>query len=421
MPEGDCTRRRRPFVARQRSWRSLCALALLVCTSSVQAQLFVGAGQRDRGPAQPPHPSVARIVVPEADGVSYGSGSLIDVREGVGLVITNWHVVAEATGQITVLFPDGFQSPGRVLRTDKDWDLAAVAIWKPLAQPIPLSASAPKPGEPLAIAGYGSGQYRLAVGRCTQYLAPSERLPYEMVELSAEARQGDSGGPILNQRGEIAGVLFGAAKGTTSGSFCGRVRQFLGPILSGSEQLAQIEAAPEQSSPQQLAQTQPAPDRLSHHPSETPEVPSTPLISPPPAEASVEPGPAGDIGPIGAPASLSPTITQPNVTPSAPAFEGPPPRKTETVALAPIERRFEDSGYTPLPPRGGRGGPANSGSQFGSGLGEGNDPYRALWRQIAGHTTFDQGKTIFAALGMLTILYRFLGRESAPEGDGDGD
>ena len=43
-----------------------------------------------------------------------------------------------------------------------------------------------------------------------------------MVELAAPARNGDSGGPILNSRGELAGVLFGSAFGRTTGSYCGR-------------------------------------------------------------------------------------------------------------------------------------------------------------------------------------------------------
>jgi hypothetical protein len=48
-----------------------------------------------------------------------------------------------------------------------------------------------------------------------------------MIEVSVEARQGDSGGPILNQQGEIAGVLFGAGRGATSGSHAPRVNSFL--------------------------------------------------------------------------------------------------------------------------------------------------------------------------------------------------
>ena len=83
----------------------------------------------------------------------------------------------------------------------------------------------------LTIAGYGSGNYRAASGLCTQYVAPGTRFPYEMVEVAVSARQGDSGGPIFNSRGELAGVLFGEGGGRTSGSYCGRVRWFLSSVV----------------------------------------------------------------------------------------------------------------------------------------------------------------------------------------------
>jgi hypothetical protein len=178
----------------------------------------------------PPHPAVVRVVSPERDGTSYGSGSLVAVTESTGLVVTNWHVIRDAAGTITVLFPDGFQSPAALLRTDRDWDLAALAIWRPNVAPIPLSNVAPRPGDVLTIAGYGSGSYRAVAGRCTQYVSPGSNQPFEMVELSAPARNGDSGGPILNERGELAGVLFGSAYGRTAGSYCGRLRWFIGTV-----------------------------------------------------------------------------------------------------------------------------------------------------------------------------------------------
>jgi hypothetical protein len=68
-------------------------------------------------------------------------------------------------------------------------------------------------------------------GRCTTYVSPGARLPSDMIELSAGARKGDSGGPILNQQGQLAGVLFGSVLGRTSGSHCLRVRQFLHPVM----------------------------------------------------------------------------------------------------------------------------------------------------------------------------------------------
>jgi hypothetical protein len=58
-----------------------------------------------------------------------------------------------------------------------------------------------------------------------------------MVELSAPARNGDSGGPIFNSRGELAGVLFGTAGGETAGSYSGRVRWFLTPVINDFQRL----------------------------------------------------------------------------------------------------------------------------------------------------------------------------------------
>ncbi len=177
-----------------------------------------------------PHPAVVRIIAPDASSVSYGSGSLIEVGEGYGLVITNWHVVADATGQVKVVFPDGFCSAARVLKLNHHWDLAALLISRPNVEPIPMATEAPRIGDLLTIAGYGSGQYRVAIGRCIQYVSPGRNSPYEMIELSVAARQGDSGGPIFNDRGELAGVLFGAGRGTTTGSYVGRVRWFVADI-----------------------------------------------------------------------------------------------------------------------------------------------------------------------------------------------
>lgn len=181
---------------------------------------------------QQPHPAVVRVIAPEDNGSSLGSGTLIDVRDGYGLVVTNWHVVRDATGPIEVRFPGGHISRGVVHKVDSDWDLAAVAIEAPPGvAPVRLAARPPREGEPLTIAGYGSGAYRAQTGTCTQFLAPSPRHPFEMVEVNVPARQGDSGGPILNASGELAGVLFGEGGGSTSGSHCGRLRMFLTGVL----------------------------------------------------------------------------------------------------------------------------------------------------------------------------------------------
>ncbi len=179
---------------------------------------------------QTPHPAVARIIVPEHGSTAFGTGTLVDVRDEYGLVVTNWHVVRDADGVVEVVFPSGFRSRARPLKVDSDWDLAALVVWRPPVEPVQLADRPPQPGDRLTIHGYGRGQYRAAAGHCTSYYSPRIDYPMEMVELDVEARQGDSGGPIFNDRGQLAGVLFGAGQGTTIGSFGPRVKSFLASL-----------------------------------------------------------------------------------------------------------------------------------------------------------------------------------------------
>jgi hypothetical protein len=192
--------------------------------------------------AQTAHPAVVRVTALERSGASLGSGVLVAVSRTHGLVVTNWHVVRDASGPILVSFPDGFGCGAVVLATDHTWDLAALAITRPRAQPVMIATEPPRPGEVLTIAGYGRDSYRAISGRCTEYLSPGGSNPNEIVELDVAARQGDSGGPIFNARGELAGVLFGSndsffAGQYTMGSYCGRVRRFLASAAGDFERL----------------------------------------------------------------------------------------------------------------------------------------------------------------------------------------
>jgi hypothetical protein len=199
---------------------------------------------------QTPHPAVVRIVAAEEGAASLGSGVLVDANRQQGLVLTNWHVVRDSRTAVLVQFPDGFQTAGTVVRQDETWDLAALVIWKPPATPVPLATTPPAPGDLLTIAGYGRGPYRAQSGRCTEYLSPGTGHPKEFVELAASARQGDSGGPILNERGELAGVLFGQNSGRTIGSCSTRLRAFLASVGStGFSPVAAVAAADARQSP----------------------------------------------------------------------------------------------------------------------------------------------------------------------------
>ena len=219
--------------------KRLLAIVIVLCASSSALGWPTFSSPQ---PAQTAHPAVVRVTALERNGASLGSGVLVAVSGTHGLVVTNWHVVRDASGPILVSFPDGFGCNAVVLATDHTWDLAALAIARPKVQPVMIATAPPRPGEVLTIAGYGRDSYRAISGRCTEYLSPGGSNPSEIVELDVAARQGDSGGPIFNARGELAGVLFGSndsfiAGQYTMGSYCGRVRRFLASASGDFERL----------------------------------------------------------------------------------------------------------------------------------------------------------------------------------------
>jgi hypothetical protein len=255
---------------------------------------------------QTPHPAVARIVAPESSGASMGSGVLVDINQSQGLVLTNWHVVRDSRAAVLVQFPDGFQSAGTVVRQDEAWDLAAIVIWKPNATPVAVAGAPPQPGEQLTIAGFGRGVYREETGRCTEYLSPGTGYPKEFVELQATARQGDSGGPIFNERRELAGLLFGQNEGRTIGSCSTRVRAFLSSVGSSG-----FTPSPDAGLAAAAGQDAVAPDRLAAMPVSAVEHRSSHVPAPLVAQAM----PAPPMVPAGSP--------WPQPMPSAPPEPSP--------------------------------------------------------------------------------------------------
>lgn len=177
-----------------------------------------------------PRESVARITVESADSTSRGSGVLIAASGTEGAVLTNWHVVRPPRKSISVRWPDGESAPGSVVAADSTWDLAVVKVARPSAEPVKVATAAPKRGDRLTIAGYGGGPYLEQTGPLVGFMSPGDRDDYRLVEVRVTARLGDSGGPIFNERGELAGVLYGVQNGRTVGPSCARIAEFLSDV-----------------------------------------------------------------------------------------------------------------------------------------------------------------------------------------------
>jgi len=185
------------------------------------------------GVAQTPgKPGVCRVSNTIAgDGTYYGSGTVVDVdaADGAALVLTCWHIFRPGTGQVGVCV-GGRCAVGRLVRVDEAWDLAAVQISATGLPPMPVAADSPARGEALTACGFGRGTFRCVAGRVLGYVATETAGSRETLEIAAAVRDGDSGGPVLNGRGELVGVVWGSDRGITEATCVGPIRRFLGRL-----------------------------------------------------------------------------------------------------------------------------------------------------------------------------------------------
>ncbi|WP_427172420.1 MarP family serine protease [Arthrobacter sp. 92] len=131
-----------------------------------------------------------------------------------GRVVTNAHVVA-GVSQPVVEAPGVGAMPGRVVYFDSQHDLAVLAVDGLPAIPLPLSGNLPA-GSPAAFAGYPHGgpfQSKPAtVQDITPVLVPdiygNNPSPEDVYRIAGDVQPGNSGGPLLTNSGEVAGVIF---------------------------------------------------------------------------------------------------------------------------------------------------------------------------------------------------------------------
>jgi S1-C subfamily serine protease len=139
-----------------------------------------------------------------------GSGFVV----APGRVITNAHVVA-GVDEPVVEVPGGGALPGRVVQLDTARDIAVIAVDGLRAAPLPLGDELDN-GATAAFAGYpAGGPYRIQPAS-VQGLSPvlvnniygADPQPLQVYSLAANVQQGNSGGPLLDLQGRVAGVVF---------------------------------------------------------------------------------------------------------------------------------------------------------------------------------------------------------------------
>lgn len=168
--------------------------------------------------------AVVRIWHTQGGSSSGGTGTLV----APDLIVTCAHLF-DGQGTTRIIFANGYETTGELLAVDTVHDLAAVRISPVKTQPVAIAADYPKRGERVYSAGYGGSGDRYAVnaGSTDGYVVARNQPGPETLTISGMARQGDSGGPMLNEQGELVGVIFGTDGATVYGTCCTRIDRFL--------------------------------------------------------------------------------------------------------------------------------------------------------------------------------------------------
>jgi len=146
--------------------------------------------------------SSAHAVAAILTGEGHGTGFLISKE---GFLLTNHHVVGAAK-YVKVRWPDGAETIGEVMRTDRRRDIAVVKADPGSRRALTLRTAAPALGAP--VYAIGTPLDAKFQGSVTKGVMSASRvydgLPF--IQSDVVVNGGNSGGPLLDESGAVIGV-----------------------------------------------------------------------------------------------------------------------------------------------------------------------------------------------------------------------
>ena len=151
-----------------------------------------------------------RFAIPtESEGV--GTGIIVDAN---GYILTNSHVISDGQANtVNVLFNDGTTSPGKVVWYDSQLDMAIVKVNKTGLTPAELGNSdnvttgdiAVAIGNPLGLDLQRSVTQGIISG-LDRTIETEQATMTGLIQTDASINAGNSGGPLLNQNGQVIAI-----------------------------------------------------------------------------------------------------------------------------------------------------------------------------------------------------------------------
>ncbi len=165
--------------------------------------------------------SVSLLCASEWSGTGFLVGQL-------PVVVTNHHVAADAK-QIKITFRDGRTAKGKVIRLDRRNDLALIGFEKPpevRARFTIAPSDGVKPGQEVYVMGYplpGDLGNRLSITKGIIASTVGADEDNRHFRVTAQVNPGNSGGPLLDVKGRVIGVIFAGLNAVRSLILAGHV------------------------------------------------------------------------------------------------------------------------------------------------------------------------------------------------------
>lgn len=143
-----------------------------------------------------------------------GGGTAFFISEE-GLMVTNNHVVVDPAAEYTVITNEGKTYTADVLSRNPELDLALLKVREGGKFPIirVSNSSSIELGQTVIAVGNALGEFRNTVskgivsGIGRNVLAENNQSFTEIIQTDAAINSGNSGGPLVNTRGELIGVI----------------------------------------------------------------------------------------------------------------------------------------------------------------------------------------------------------------------